>query len=482
MIAWRGPLAVENTETGDGRVIAAGAVEWDEGQHPLAYKITGDQHVDTIAEAPQVGTIDRMWRDGDLIMGEGQIDDGNPDGAELIRRLEAGTASHGHRQGVSIDPDNWALEVWATDTGEDELMLTASGCGELPVLTAAAGDPDSTEGKTLIVEDDSGATVQRMTRLRVRGVTAVAVPAFSGAFIELAVASGDDVDEPATDDDEPSDGEPEVDEVRADASLIELSDAAPPKEWFVASEPELGSDDYVEQPDGGLAVPLTITDDGRVFGHAARWGQCHIGYPNTCVTAPSSPSGYQHFHRGETRTADGFAVATGPLTMDTDHAAAALRAPAAIDHYAHTGLAWADVRLSDQEHGIWMAGALRPDVTPDQVSALRKGGVSGDWRTIPHGSGPLEMISLLAVNTPGFQIVRAPVAVTASAHIENGVQTSLTSAGMVFRCADCERDHLDLEALVDMVGRIESRTKAIELRTRHLIGPAAAHVMGRIRS
>jgi hypothetical protein len=92
------------------------------------------------------------------------------------------------------------------------------------------------------------------------------------------------------------------------------------------------------------------------------------------------------------------------------------------------------------------------------------------------------MISLLAVNTPGFQITRQPATVTASAHIENGVQTSLTSAGMVFRCADCERDHQDLETLVDMVARIEHRTKAIELRTRHLIGPAVDHAMGRIRS
>ena len=30
MSAWRGPLAIENSQTGDGRIISAGAIEWDE--------------------------------------------------------------------------------------------------------------------------------------------------------------------------------------------------------------------------------------------------------------------------------------------------------------------------------------------------------------------------------------------------------------------------------------------------------------------
>jgi hypothetical protein len=187
-----------------------------------------------------------------------------------------------------------------------------------------------------------------------------------------------------------------------------------------------------------------------------------------------SPSGYAHFHRGETRPDDGPAIETGPVTMGTDHAAAAMRAPAAVDHYANTGLAWADIRLSDRQFGIWMSGALRPDVTPEQVALLMKGGVSGDWRTIPHGSGPLEMIGLLAVNNPGFGISRQPATVTASAWVEDGVQTSLTSAGMVYRaCPNCGK-HDDMAAVLESLRRIE-------LRTRHLIGPAAEHAMGKIR-
>ena len=494
MSAWRGPLALENTQTGDGRIIAPGAIEWDDGPLPLAYRVAGDQHVDTITDAPQVGTIDRVWRDGDIVMGEGVIDDDNVDGAELVRRLSDGTASHGNRQGVSIDPDNWQIEVWAVDSGEDEddeLLLTASGSGR---MLASAGDPDDTDGRVLLMEDASDQVLSRMTRLRLRGATAVAVPAFSGAYIELVGADTTETDEEPTDAEEPPDGE-----VVADATLVELPEDEPPAEWFFTPEPDLDSEGQVDvygkpaeellvaQSDGGFGVPLEITPEGRVFGHAARWGQCHIGYPNTCVTAPQSPSGYAQFHIGQVKTSGFETIATGPVTMSTDHAAASLRAADAIDHYAHTGLAWADVRLHDGQFGIWMSGRVRPGITPDQVASLSAGGVSGDWRTIPHGSGPLEMIGLLAVNTPGFGIERES-SFTASAHVVDGVQTSLTAAGIVERCPNCGKQHANdvselaalLAELVASTRRNETRTKQIELRTRHLIGPAAEHAMRRI--
>src|SRR2546422_2197053 len=37
-----------------------------------------------------------------------------------------------------------------------------------------------------------------------------------------------------------------------------------------------------------FACPLTVTEDGRVFGHLAPWGVCHTGKPNQCITAPHS--------------------------------------------------------------------------------------------------------------------------------------------------------------------------------------------------
>ena len=58
------------------------------------------------------------------------------------------------------------------------------------------------------------------------------------------------------------------------------------------------------------------------------------------------------------------------------------------------------------------------------LRALRASPLSGDWRA---AAGGLEMVAVLAVNTPGFPVPR-PAALVAS-----GAVVSLTAAGMVSR-------------------------------------------------
>jgi hypothetical protein len=36
-------------------------------------------------------------------------------------------------------------------------------------------------------------------------------------------------------------------------------------------------------------TPLTVTDDGRVYGHLALWGTCHTGFDGVCIEPPHSP-------------------------------------------------------------------------------------------------------------------------------------------------------------------------------------------------
>jgi hypothetical protein len=80
------------------------------------------------------------------------------------------------------------------------------------------------------------------------------------------------------------------------------------------------------------------------------------------------------------------------------------------------------VAVGEDAHGIWVAGALRPDVTADKVRALRASPLSGDWRRIGNN---LELVAALAVNTPGFPIPR-PSGLVASGHVQ-----SLVASGMV---------------------------------------------------
>ena len=337
--------------------------------------------------------------------------------------------------------------------------------------------------------------------MRIRGATACSVSAFTSAWIEL-------VDEPAP--------------AGADGGGSQTASAAatvvrPPRDAFYLAEPDLGEDGsgdlaaygmpvdelLVEQPDGGMAVPVTIATrpDGTrvVFGHAARWEQCHVGFPGQCVTAPESQAGYSHFHVGEVETADGSRVATGTLTIGTDHAAAELRAPAARDHYANTGLAWADVRATNGAFGVWVSGVVRDDVTDAQLALIRASSLSGDWRRI---AGHLEFIAALSVNVPGFPIARETVtaagtvlasALTASAFVDAGVQMSLTASGIVQRCSECQRRALRaaaaeaqgfalLETTPDpRLDELLAIARRLDARTRPMNAGAAEHALERIR-
>lgn len=169
-------------------------------------------------------------------------------------------------------------------------------------------------------------------------------------------------------------------------------------------------------------TPLTITADGKVFGHAALWNTCHVGYQDRCVQPPRSAKDYAYFNIGQVITADAIPVEVGRITAETGHAPLELAAQPAKEHYDHTGFAAAYVRAGEDQHGIWFAGQLAPEATEAQIANLRAAGVSGDWRNI---SGNLEMVGLLAVNTPGFPVPRPKASIVA------GAQMSLVAAGMV---------------------------------------------------
>lgn len=160
----------------------------------------------------------------------------------------------------------------------------------------------------------------------------------------------------------------------------------PPANWYA-------------NPNLDAATPMTITDDGRVFGHVALWGQCHIGFSDQCVTPPRSLTNYAHFLTGEILCDDGSRFPVGQITIDAHHAPLNANAARAAAHYDHTGAAVADVTVGEDSHGIWCSGSLRPGVEPERIRALMASDVSGDWRRVGRG---LELVAVLAVNVPGF--------------------------------------------------------------------------------
>ena len=183
---------------------------------------------------------------------------------------------------------------------------------------------------------------------------------------------------------------------------------------------------WFADPDLAGPTPLTVTEDGRVFGHLATWGTCHIGVQGTCTTAPHSAHGYAYFATGMYRTSDHDAVPVGTISIGTGHADLDASPFATVEHYDNTGTAIAYVAAGEDDHGIWVAGTLAPEVGENDRVRLEAATLSGDWRRI---AGNLELVAALAVNVPGFPVPR--MATRASA----GEAAALSACGVV-RVAD----------------------------------------------
>jgi hypothetical protein len=333
-------------------------------------------------------------------------------------------------------------------------------------------------------EDEDGWCIDGVTTFisyEIIGLTGTPFPAFAEAAIGLdSVAADAPVEQAAS--------------VVVAAATSVHAPVAPPAAWLALAEPQLGEpflgtlgDEFlVDQGDGRLGCPVHITDDGQVFGHLATWGDCHVGFDH-CVSPPTSASNYAHFHVGELLTAEGTRVSTGPLVVGCEHADASLFVEGARDHYAHTGMTWADARLSDGQFGPWVAGALRPDLNDVQLRVLRASVLSGDWRRV---GASMELIGALACSGPGFAIAREALVASGLAlkpeqrvtlRSKGGVPQTLLASGIVRRCPDCEKR----AALARQGGNEDGETlrllRVIEKRTRPMIPDAMRATAARIR-
>lgn len=390
---WEGVIAREGEMTGDGRLIEDGALRWDDLPIPLrvAFKDVGGH--DGAEVCGRIETIER--RDGGDIYATGTFDLGSAVGAEAFRQV-----SEQMSNGVSIDTDDVTFRIMAK--------------ADMPEADVAdSGDEADPEGRVKVAAMSSSDELTVIESARLRAATLVAVPAFATARVYAAGQS------PSTSEtherDENVDSEEKMarsadaDPLSRDSLTAAAIPTAPPEAWF---------------KDPALTGPtaLVVEDDGRVYGHIAAWGTCHIGQVGKCVEPPTSPSNYAYFRTGALRTAEGTSVAVGHLTMGTGHAGPRDSANAAAEHYDNTGTVFADVAAGEDAYGIWVAGSLRPGITAEQVRVARSAPISGDWRTI---RGSLELVGALAVNVPGFPVPR-PQGLLASGEVK-----SLQASGVV---------------------------------------------------
>jgi hypothetical protein len=163
----------------------------------------------------------------------------------------------------------------------------------------------------------------------------------------------------------------------------------PPEAWF--ADPQLKE-----------LTPVTVLANGQLFGHLAD-RDCHLSFLGQECILPPEEGGFEWFHRGEIETAEATLVRIGLITAATGHAMLELSAGAAADHYDKTGTQVAQIRCGRDKHGTWVAGSIVPEATDAQVQMIRRSPLSGDWRLV---GGRRELIAALAVNVPGFPVIR----------------------------------------------------------------------------
>lgn len=389
---------------------------------PLMWQIlTADGH----SGSAIVGRIDSIEVAPDGLRNAKGVFDVGPYGREAERLVRGQFL-----RGISADLDNFEASS-EDEPDEDASQLSKKKDNEKP-----GKKKNDIKNRKITVEN-----------ARLMGVTLVAKPAFQECIImidpEPTLSNGDEFLADGIYEDLLDTMDNELAALAASAAPI-----IPPRDWFV--DPKLSG-----------PTPLTIDDDGKVFGHIASWHVDHIGL-SKATKPPRSASKYAYFRTGLVRTDDGSDVAVGQLTLAGGHASMSASASEAVKHYDDTASAVADVTAGEDQFGIWVAGALRPDITPSQVRALRASAPSGDWRPI---RGRLELVAVCQVNVPGFPNVRTMVA--------GGQLTALVAAGTAPLLALKEENSMSL---------LEKRISALETQSPAELSLRKAEMMDRMAS
>jgi hypothetical protein len=404
---WEGDLVVEGIESGDGRLFALGSLDWVAPPMPLMYQPanTGG-HSGSFA----VGEITHAVRRGDKIRGRGKIY-----GAALSGEHGDGIRAVMKVGGVSVDVDT-------VKDADVEMVYDDAGEG--------GGKPFAKPEVTIF------------HRGRIRGATLVAYPAFVEAKLHftgtLADANADAVEAAAQVVDVPvqvpakscgCDGgsgdvvgefSDDADADRGDTALVVASafddsthtitiPNVPPAHWF--SEPT----------DVEVTGALTITDEGRVYGLVAPAGVTHR---NVKTRVPTNLD-FSRFHKAETIVRGGGRVVTGVITADCGHAPTENYGTFAKrrEHYDNSCSVLANARVGYSRDGnIWVAGALNPGASAEQVAQALGCTLSLDVQPHPDRPGVREFIAAHLVPVPGFPMARSKP----SAQYSDGVLSAAT--------------------------------------------------------
>lgn len=436
-------VCVEGMDTGDGRYLEVDGGTWRPLPMP-SKSMFEDSMMGGHGGSVLSGRVDTITREGRRLVARGFLTD-DESGArteDLIRKrvlrgvsIDIGEADV-EPEVVAVDEEGWPMEIRARFTTYEIGAVTFCAMQALKLAVVWLDDMDPPDEYTMDLPEPVPPVDE----------PEVIESGDSGGVVILASGLNDD----------------------------ELA-AMPPASFF--DEPEM---------DGPTPVTISEPDEHgwrRIFGHLALWGECHIGIPGVCVTAPPSPSDYAYFRTGLTRARcdcgdeghDAIVeIPTGLLTTGPGHADKPLSAAAAAWHYEHNCAGFACAVAGENEWGIWFSGAIPPSVTDDDLRTIRAQKPSGDWRGI---GGHLELVAALWVNTPGFPVPRTGVHVTAS-----GQQTALVAAASPIIPPDEPVSRAEFSKLLARFAELEGTALSTKRVTDLFTDDAAERLAARLRS
>lgn len=175
----------------------------------------------------------------------------------------------------------------------------------------------------------------------------------------------------------------------------------PPRSWF-------------NEPDVDPSYQLIVTDEGQLFGYLAPKDAPHraAGYRGQNRRVRMDNVDYSKWTKTRGALTDDGWVTAGPMTMGCGHAPTTgyRSLDDRIDHYENSCSITGKLAIGHNKYGVWVAGALEPDITPGQLSRLFVSRLSGDWQPHQEKQGWREMIAALVVPNPGYTAASIDVA------------------------------------------------------------------------
>jgi hypothetical protein len=352
---WLAVVAIEGLETPDHRMAEKGSLSNRTLPLPITWAPTCDDHENDVV----VGQVTEVFREGDEVRARGTWD--TSDAAIEVRRLVDEQVLRWVSMVIDT-PRAWEVraneDACLTDDGPDE--------GTECIFTEVILDAD------------------------IAKITVVDHPAWPGSVIvpgDAEIPALTDRGRPAADVSTATDIPTPADALVASVTAAELS----PTWWFHRSD--LPPSSWFDDPEFTSYTPITITDEGRIFGHFAPDVEHVSGYGRPPRGAEFSD---HRFHVRPQPTSDGRVVDVGIVVGGVGHAPEGLSIAQVQQYYAggRDALEVARVRVGLDTHGLWGTGMINPTLDDDQIYQAATLGFSVDYRRPRWGVGPWDLIAI----------------------------------------------------------------------------------------